>query len=59
MWKLWFYEVGEARQKTGLKVIFEDELLYYVRRDFSADRLRNSLTFPDLASSIFILKTPT
>lgn len=43
--------MGEARQEIGLKVTFKDELLYYLRREFSADRLRNSSTLLDLARS--------
>lgn len=46
--RLWFCGVGEARQEIGLKVTFRDELLYYLKREFSADRLRNSSTRPDL-----------
>lgn len=43
--------MGEARQEIGLKVTFKDELLYYLRREFSADRLRNSSTALDLGRS--------
>jgi hypothetical protein len=33
----------EARQETGLEVICKDMLLRSLGREFSADRLRNSL----------------
>lgn len=49
--RLWFCGVGEARQEIGLKVTFRDELLCYLRREFSAERLRNSSTRPDLGRS--------
>lgn len=46
--RLWFCGVGVGRQEIGLKVTFKDELLCYLRREFSADRLRNSSTLLDL-----------